>query len=326
MLTFQIDQRRLFLFPTAHHLHMAATEGPSKIHVVTPDPEPVITEYDALDLPSPEICVICLDRVCGRATALPCGHDDFHFPCLGTWLQRQKRCPLCKERVCSVSHRNGARGDEIFYLPQHEGVLRVPQRSSCSAQRLRSQQRTHRSRATTNDTHYSSDSKGELEDQALALRRHVYANNLYSLHVGSNRHSQYLPSGSITPDLFIRYPKHISRARAFIRRELRVFNFLDPDSSEFPSAEGRSNSRNVDGVPRRKPTNCEFLLEYIIAILRAIPLKGSEGQAEALITEYLGVHNSRLFLHELESWLKSPLEEVEEWDEVVQYPNRTQRS
>ena len=309
---------------------MAATEGSSKKRVVTPEPEPVITENEPLDLPSPEICVICLDHVCGRATALPCRHDNFHFPCLGTWLQRQQRCPLCKERVGSVSHRDGARVDEIFYLPQDEALL--PQHSSRSAQRLRSQQRTHRSRANTNDTHSSSDSKGEWEDQALALRRHVYANNLYSLHVGSNRHSQYLPSGSITPDLFIRYPKHISRARAFIRRELRVFNFLDPDSSEFPSAsarsaaEGRSNPRHVDGVPRRKPTNCEFLLEYIIAILRAIPLKGSEGQAEGLITEYLGFQNSRLFLHELESWLRSPLEKIEEWDEVVQYPNRTQRA
>ena len=101
----------------------------------------------------------------------------------------------------------------------------------------------------------------------------------------------------------------------FIRRELGVFDFLDPNSSAF-------NSQSLAGSaerPLRRTTNREFLLEYIISILQAIPLKGSEGQAEMLLAEYLGARNARLFLHELESWLRSPYERLGEWDEKVQY-------
>lgn len=65
--------------------------------------------------------------------------------------------------------------------------------------------------------------------------------------------------------------------------------------------------------------NNEFLLEYIVAILRNIDLKGSAGQAEVLLREHLGSANSRLFLHELENWLRSPFERLRDWDDYVQY-------
>ena len=48
-------------------------------------------------------------------------------------------------------------------------------------------------------------------------------------------------------------------------------------------------------------------------------LKGSQGQAEELIAEYLGRSNARLFLHELQAWLRSPFEKIGEWDRAVQY-------
>lgn len=108
----------------------------------------------------------------------------------------------------------------------------------------------------------------------------------------------------------------------FVRRELKVFDFLDPTSPRFIPAVAMNHNTDDLISPRRKATNSEFLLEYIIAILLAIPLKGSEGQAETLLAEYLGRRNARLFWHELEAWLRSPFERLAEWDGIVQYQDR----
>lgn len=69
----------------------------------------------------------------------------------------------------------------------------------------------------------------------------------------------------------------------------------------------------------RKANNAEFLLEYIIAILKSVDIKGSEGQAEDMLQEFLGRDNTRLFLHELRAWLRSPYTSLEDWDRNVQY-------
>ncbi|KAJ9624141.1 hypothetical protein H2203_005591 [Taxawa tesnikishii (nom. ined.)] len=47
--------------------------------------------------------------------------------------------------------------------------------------------------------------------------------------------------------------------------------------------------------------------------------KDSSGAAEELMQEFLGRENARLFLHELEQWLRSPYENLEDWDRHVQY-------
>lgn len=97
------------------------------------------------------------------------------------------------------------------------------------------------------------------------------------------------------------------KARTWIRRELRVFTFLHGGSSHGSSPEPTSSS------------NVEFLLSYIVSILKMVDLKASNGHAENLLTEFLGRDNSRLFLHELTSWLRSPYTKVEDWDLEVQY-------
>jgi hypothetical protein len=58
----------------------------------------------------------------------------------------------------------------------------------------------------------------------------------------------------------------VSRARRFIRRELQVFEFLNPPSSS------RTNDRRAN--------NAEFLLEYIVAVLKTADIQGSGGQAD----------------------------------------------
>ena len=85
-----------------------------------------------------------------------------------------------------------------------------------------------------------------------------------------------------------------------------MFEFLNPGGSE------------VEGVTRRA-NNAEFLLEYIVAILKTVDIKGSDGQAEDMLQEFLGRDNTRLFLHELRAWLRTPYTSLEDWDRHVQY-------
>ena len=139
-------------------------------------------------------------------------------------------------------------------------------------------------------------------DTALQRRQDVYRFRLYSLHVGSNRLSRFR---ELTPQLFVRDQELVSRAKIWIRRELQVFQFLNSDIGENDVA-SRAN-------------NAEFLLEYIIAILKTVDVKGSQAQAEDMLQEFLGRENTRLFLHELKAWLRSPYTTLGNWDRHVQY-------
>lgn len=152
------------------------------------------------------------------------------------------------------------------------------------------------------------------------MRRNVYRNQLYSLRVGSNRLSQY---AEVTPEQFNHDETLVSRARKWIRRELQVFAFLNPGEEEGPtSGPARPGPQRLE---ERRANNAEFLLEYVIAILRTVDIKGSAGQAEELLRDFIGRDNARLFLHELLAWLRSPYTSLQDWDRHVQYPSLAQR-
>ena len=110
--------------------------------------------------------------------------------------------------------------------------------------------------------------------------------------------------------LFVQDQELVSRAKKWIRWELQVFQFLNPDGV------------GEEGIARRT-NNAEFLLEYIVAILKSVDVKGS--QAEEMVHEFLGRENTRLFLHELKGWLRSPFSTLEDWDRHVQYDTSTTR-
>lgn len=156
-------------------------------------------------------------------------------------------------------------------------------------------------------------------DDPLAVRRNVYRNQLYSLRVGSNRLSQYT---EVTPEHFNRDETLVSRARKWIRRELQVFAFLNPGTEDQASGPARPGPQRLE---ERRANNAEFLLEYVIAILRTVDIKGSAGQAEELLRDFVGRENARLFLHELLAWLRSPYTSLQDWDRHVQYPRTAQR-
>ena len=228
----------------------------------------------------PAICVICLERLSDFAATQPCKHRDFHFSCLCTWLNQSPYCPLCKTQIRAVRRRD-QNEIEIYQLL-------VP-----SEEPLRTQ---HRRRPRECQFH-------EPVDSALEFRKQVYEHGTFSYWVANNAYTGYR---NIDHNVITNDSELVSKAKIWIRRELRVFDFLDPDSPSF----GRRD---------RRATNAEYLLEYIVSVIKAINIKGSAGQAEELIGEFLGRANAMLFLHELENWLRSPFTRVHDWDKAVQY-------
>ncbi|KAI2616772.1 hypothetical protein GGR54DRAFT_221297 [Hypoxylon sp. NC1633] len=250
-------------------------------------------------------CVICLDTVADLCEARPCGHRNFDYLCLLSWLERQPKCPLCKSQV-----------DEVWYDFESDTpdakfkVYLVPRPKESTQHTALSQARPFRPRNVAprpNRQRYEhAPSRRLTVDEIILRRQHVYRNQLYSLHIGSNRTSGYR---DLTPHVFESDPDMITRARAWLRRELQVFDFLRTP----PTAQS-----SQDTMTRRRANNAEFLLEYIIAILKTVDIQGSQGQAEEMLKDFLGRDNTKLLLHELKNFLRSPWS-LEAWDRKVQY-------
>jgi hypothetical protein len=254
-----------------------------------------------------DCCVICLDAITEACEARPCQHSNFDFLCLVNWLEQQPKCPLCKAAVSEVRYefdgpdrkrwrtfevRKTADADPV--AATGHGTSQPPNRNWPFRRGRR--QREHVPRHTV------------TEDEAVIRRRQIYRDGLYSLHVGTNRITRYR---ELTPRLFEQDPDLVSRTRMWLRRELKVFEFLHTPAE----AQGSD-----DMMTRRRANNAEFLLEYIIAILKTVDMQGSQGQAEDMLQEFLGREHTRLLLHELKSFLRSPSMSLEAWDRTVQYP------
>lgn len=157
-------------------------------------------------------------------------------------------------------------------------------------------------------------------DDGVARRRYVYKHHLFSCRVGSNRLSQYR---ELSPHMFSTDATLVQRARRWIRRELRVFSFLYPETENSMTADPDSTSGHGAAQEEenrdRRSSNAEFLLDYIISILRTIDIKAASGAAEDLLQEFLGRDHARLFLHELQAFLRSPYTTLRDWDAAVQY-------
>lgn len=262
--------------------------------------------------PQVDCCVICLDAITEACETRPCQHTNFDFVCLINWLEQQPKCPLCKSSVTEVRHEFEEPGKgrwrtyEVRPAPNERPVTTSHHNTNTRLLwRNRTNRREWRQRANLQQP--------PTEDEAVVRRRQVYRNGLYSLHVGTNRVTRYR---ELTPQLFEQDRDLVSRARMWLRRELKVFEFLhtpaEPHGSE-------------DSMTRRRANNAEFLLEYIIAILKTVDMQGSQGQAEDMLQEFLGREHTRLLLHELKSFLRSPSISLAAWDRTVQYPNATSR-
>lgn len=233
-----------------------------------------------------DTCVICLEHISERAIAVPCNHLNFDFLCLASWLQEQAACPLCKATITKVQYDWRSPEDYKTYIvpTEKERASSAPVPSSASAYTRPRFPRRHVRR-------FNPLPRQTTPDSALSFRRRIYQSKSFSLHVGANRVSDYR---NFTPNTFALNPHLQTRARTFMRRELQVFSFL-------------------------QHPNIEFLIEYVVAMLKKLDIKGADGGAKDLVAEFLAVDNAALFLHELESWLRSPYERLDDWDRHVQY-------
>lgn len=268
-------------------------------------------------------CVICLSEISEACTAKPCAHNNFDFLCLASWLQQKTSCPLCKAEVVEIQYDFTDQGNSKTYrVPkiglQSTGTVSTPQESRQTSHsnhhfRGRRQHSSHVNYRHGRRSFPPSSSDPQVRARgALARRRQVYRDHLFSLHVGTNATSRYK---DITLRQLQSDPDLISRARAWIRRELQVFEFLNEDT-ESP----RSENSGAEGSPRRRrrQNNALFVLEYVIAILKTVDIQESSGHAENLLSDFLGRENSQIFLHELRNFLRSPFS-IEAWDNHVQY-------
>ncbi|KAL1843578.1 hypothetical protein VTJ49DRAFT_861 [Mycothermus thermophilus] len=305
-------------------------------------------------------CAICLEPLSSSSPCemRPCHHSQFHYSCLKTWLERNPVCPLCKTNVEEVRHTN-PQGDATFFLPAPRsdrgerggppalppsvtrGLGIVPGWAIYWSQRQRVIARQPSRRPEAGDAFdprnpanrvWRQESEvwrpSQPEVRAVLRRRHIYRCHLFSLHVGSNPISGYreLPS----PAEFSSNPALITRARLWIQRELRVFSFFcdlnldDRTAGDITAMPHRlllprAGEQQMELRYRRAHDAWNFL-EYVIEMLKTIHLQDPAGRAEARLVDYLGPDHTRLFLHELRSWLRSPARSLEEWDQEVQYP------
>lgn len=269
-------------------------------------------------------CVICLSEISEACTAKPCSHNNFDFLCLASWLQQKTSCPLCKAEVLEIQYDFTDQGDSKTYRVPKIGLQSTGTASTHQEPRPISHP-NYRFRGRGQQPPYGNSRNGRrtfppsLSDPqvrargALAKRRQVYRDHLFSLHVGTNATSRYK---DITLRQLQSDPDLISRARAWIRRELQVFEFLNEDTNEST----RSEDGGAEGTlrRRRRQNNALFVLEYVIAILKTVDIQESSGHAENLLSDFLGRENSQIFLHELRNFLRSPFS-IEAWDNHVQY-------
>ncbi|KAE8351253.1 hypothetical protein BDV28DRAFT_158919 [Aspergillus coremiiformis] len=267
-------------------------------------------------------CVICLELISEPAVAVPCRHANYDFSCLVNWLENRRICPLCKTNVLAVEYElDSPDGPKVYQLPPEAPSEVLPPPTPITSTSYPSGRNiiyrpSHHARPR-----YQRRSPRRRDDDGVSRRQQVYRHQLYSLRVGSNRLSQYQ---ELTPEKFQNDEQLVSRARNWIRRELQVFDFLHrTDAGPSQSSVARSGPARLES---RRGSNAEFLLEYIIAILRTVDIKGSAGQAELLLQDFLGRDNACLFLHELQAWLRSPYTSLSDWDRNVQYEDLSRRA
>lgn len=242
-------------------------------------------------------CVICLSEITEPCTAKPCTHHNFDFLCLTTWLEQKPNCPLCKAVISEIQYNK----NQTYRIPASTAHSVASRPARFRSGRFAGLPR----RTVATATAAAAPPPPTPLQGALERRRHVYRNRLLSLHVGSNPASRYR---EITPASFDADPSLLSRARSWIRRELHVFEFLHSSVDDHNNPTGA----------RRQQDNAEFVLEYVVAVLKTVDLQSSNGHAVELLRDFLGSDNARVFVHELRSFLRSPYS-VEAWDRNVQY-------
>lgn len=273
-----------------------------------------LQEVAKRDEQGPDCCVICLDAISEPCEIRPCGHRNFDYTCIANWLHQKLKCPLCNQKVYSALHGDPVGSlttafcPEMIIRPKIPEPVRRPAPRPTYSPHVQWDTLQHEAQSWTRHQNPRRRPSVARQPEPSTPRAEIYRRGLYSKHVGSNRLSRY---SELTPHMFTMDGILVSRAKMFIRRELRVFAFLYTDA-------GRNAAQRA-GPSDLRTSNAEFLLEYIVAILKSVDIMGSAGQAAHMLSDFLGEESARLFLHELRAWLRSPFTKLEDWDRAVQY-------
>ncbi|KAM0665825.1 hypothetical protein ACQRIU_005169 [Beauveria bassiana] len=272
--------------------------NPRDLRAATTPPPPPPSTYNP---DSEDRCVICLEDISDPCELAPCGHYNFDVGCIGTWLAVSRRCPLCKVLVNQIIRGpRGLPGRPVNDIRSPSEILLAELRPGPSSH----SPPTRRPRYTPADFAAAGAAYARSMRRAantaprdIAHRRDVYLRGLLSINVDTGPISGHreLPRA-----LLHREPQLITRARAFLQRELRV----------------------LDSVPAERAA---FLTEHVVSVLRNRDIGTGIGQLEALLTANLGRSSARLLLHGLGAWLRSPYTSLEEWDAAVRYPRLGQQ-
>ncbi|KAK4198819.1 hypothetical protein QBC40DRAFT_349917 [Triangularia verruculosa] len=288
--------------------------------------QPTLAEVQTSDSDE-NSCVICLETITCPSIAIPCAHTGFDFLCLISWLQQRSFCPLCRTNVTEVRSPNPNSHRETVYTVTPSAAELHEQAAPEIESDVPARHNRPRERHNPGPVALSADSglrdfvrqvvSRVVDDRAFERRRYIYRHNLYSLHIGSSPYTSYAPSIP-SPQILSSTPHLLSKARLFLRRELQVF---------FPLSTSASSS------VLSTSQNPEFLLEYVISILKSVDFQSESGAADAynLLKDYMifpenGEDRTNLFLHELKTWMRwrgepSGSVSLETWDRGVQYPS-----
>ncbi|KZT58528.1 hypothetical protein CALCODRAFT_494801 [Calocera cornea HHB12733] len=234
-----------------------------------------------------EGCAICLQTIQDRTVLPDCNHDVFCFQCLLIWAEQSRKCPLCIRPIGEyIIHKHRSPFDyQKHFLPPLPSTS--PSRPISAQQRQRIQ-----SRRTRDWGRPRREREADELARAVERRRWVYKNGLYAKHVASNPYTRYRPAPS--PTQFATSPDLVSRASAFLRRELLVWPNLD----------------------------VEFLTTFVLSLMKSLDIR-SEASVK-LLAEFLdmadgGRKNAEHFAHEVYSYLRSPYRSLTIYDTIVQY-------
>lgn len=75
----------------------------------------------------PHECCICLEPLVRKEAILnPCVHNEFHEPCITSWLKHKNVCPLCDQPIDAVIfHDTDSSGYRIIRRPSQAAERQI---------------------------------------------------------------------------------------------------------------------------------------------------------------------------------------------------------
>ncbi|EFP81506.2 hypothetical protein PGTUg99_004003 [Puccinia graminis f. sp. tritici] len=251
-------------------------------------------------------CAICLDLIINQAVIVPCQHSEYCFRCMRIWTTTSNRCPICVQPIDHLVHRIDPRTKDfqIFHpLPI------MPNLNNGDDNNRQSQAASPTLPAAQHPPNSESGPSSSQSDHFIGLdrRQFIYRHSLYAKHIPSNRYTQFYPVSS----------KHFLKDRSK--------NPSEPTRRDCPSA--KLIARTIRFLQRElraiQPEVLAHPIEHSIRVIIIILHRADSNSSEAVHLFSQLIRDPQLaqhFSHELTCFLRSPYDDLLQWDQVLQYP------